>query len=50
MDNENVSFIKGHVEGIVKIMTFKRRMMERLKIDDKSFNKQLKELERESNE
>ena len=34
----------------VSLLTFKRRMMEQFKIDEKEFNRQLKELERESNE
>lgn len=34
----------------VSLLTFKRRMMERFKIDEKEFNCQLKELERESND
>lgn len=34
----------------VSLLKFKRRMMERFKIDDKEFNKQLKELEREEND
>ena len=32
----------------VSLLTFKRRMMERFKIDEKEFNKQLKELESEN--
>ena len=34
----------------VSLLKFKRRMMERFDIDEKEFNKQLKELECESNE
>ena len=34
----------------VSLLTFKRRMMERFNIDEKEFNKQLKELERESDD
>ena len=33
----------------VSLLKFKRRMMERFKIDEKEFNRQLKELGRESN-
>lgn len=34
----------------VSLLKFKRRMMERFKIDEKEFNRQLKELERESSD
>jgi hypothetical protein len=32
----------------VSLLTFKRRMMERFNIDEKEFNKQLKEIEKEN--
>ena len=34
----------------VSLLKFKRRMMEQFKIDEKEFNRQLKELEREEND
>ena len=34
----------------VSLLTFKRRMMNRFGIDEKEFNKQLKELERKQND